>query len=188
MTDHFDASAFILAERSQTLAPECKDFAAGFEPPKPAEIRQSDNVPDETLATIATLAPTPAEIMPWDDLLLPWAEGPRPHFVRPEVWDELTNEAVAISRKWGPIAIAAGWSSLDLFGCYRRPQFRRLDCNGLVASIVGLLTPVRLTALASEHADLTTSNGDVMRYRRSLRADLPCSVHLWEAYVMTTGP
>lgn len=188
MTEHFDASTFILAERSQTLAPACEDFAAGFSERKPTEICHFADAKEQTLATIATLAPPRAETTPWDDALIPWAEGPRPPFVKPEVWDELTNEAIVIARKWGSTAIAAGWSSLDLFGCYRRPWCHRLDCNGLVASIVGLLTPVRLTAITGEHADLTTSNGDVMRFRRSLRTDLPCSVHLWEAYAMTTGP
>lgn len=188
MTELFDASAFILAERSQTLAPVCKDFAADFGEPIAAEIRHSDRVPDETLATIATLAATPAEIMPWDDLLLPWAEGPRPHFVKPEVWDELTNEAVAFSRNWGTKAIAAGWSSLDLFGCYRRPWFRRIDCNGVVATIVGMLTPMRVMAVCEAYIEIADHRGNGMRFRPRDRANLSCSVHLWEAYVMTTGP
>lgn len=185
MIEAFDPSAFILAERSQTLAEPCKDFAASFAKPKPAEIRHSERVPDQTLATIATLAPAPAEKMPWDDNLIPWANGRPPAFAKPIVWDELTNEALSVSRKWGRIALDAGWSSLDLFGCYRRPQYRRIDCNGLVASIVGLLTPVRLTALDADGADLTDHHGNVMRH---YRRDKPGAVHLWEAYVMRAGP
>lgn len=123
--------------------------------------------------------------MPWDDDLIPWANGKAPPFARPIVWDELTNEAVSISQRWGAQAIEAGWSSLDLFGCYRRPWFRRLDCNGLVASIVGLLTPVRLTDITPDHADLTDYRGNVLRY---LRREKPGAVHLWEAYSMRTGP
>lgn len=188
MTEHFDASTFILAERSQTLAAGCKDFVADFDRPKPAENRRSVAAPRDTLAQIATLAPVPAEIMPWDDLLLPWAESRCPGFIRPEVFDEIANEAVAFSRKWGSKAIAAGWSTLDLFGCYRRPQFRRVDCNGLVASVVGLLTPVRITEITPAYAELIAHHGSVMRFRPEHRAKLPCSVHLWEAYAMTTGP
>lgn len=188
MTEHFDASAFVLAERSQTLAPECKDFSGDFGAPKAAENSHFDDAPEKTLAQIATLAPVPAEFMPWDDELLSWAASPRPHFVKPEVWDELTNEAVAFSRVWGPKAIAAGWSSFDLFGCYRRPWFRRLDCNGVIATIVGMLTPMRVTAVCEAHIEIADHRGNGMRFRPRDRANLSCSVHLWEAYVMTTGP
>ncbi|APZ98055.1 hypothetical protein BWQ93_05850 [Sphingopyxis sp. QXT-31] len=123
--------------------------------------------------------------MPWDGYLLPWSGSPCPSFIRPEIFDEITNEAVAVSRRWGAQAIEAGWSTIDLFGCWRHPQYRRVDCNGLVASIVGLLTPVRVTALSPTRADLTDHLGNVMRF---YRRPMPFAVHLWEAYAMPAGP
>jgi hypothetical protein len=139
----------------------------------------------QSVANVATVAGGDAGNHPWSADLLAWASGRRPPFAQPVIWDALINEALTISRAWGDRAIAAGWSSLDLFGCYRRPQYRRLDCNGLVAGIVGLVTPVRLTDITPGHADLTDHHGNVMRHYRRAK---PEAVHLWEAYVMRTGP
>lgn len=185
MTTVFDPSAFIAAEVSQSVAKRSDTFTMARHREEGAEICAFRDDPCQSVASVATVAGGEPENHPWSVDLITWASGRAPAFVRPVVWDELTNEALAISKRWGAKAIECGWSSLDLFGCYRRPWFRRLDCNGLVASIVGLLTPVRLTDLTPDHADLTDHHGNIMRH---YRRDKPEAVHLWEAYVMPTGP
>lgn len=188
MADLFDPSAFIAAEQpleSQGIAENSYAPPGDAQAPKRAEKRGFATPDPGRLARIATLAEGDGEKLPWDDALTSWVAAPPPDFVRPEHWDEITHEALAVSRVWGATALAAGWTSLNLFGCHSRPQFRRLDHNGLVATIVGLLSPVRITALTSACAELSDHNGTVMRYRPR---DKPAAVHLWEAYAMPAPP
>lgn len=185
MTGRFDPSAFIAAEVSQTVAAPCDGFSATFATPKTPDFREVLGVLPQSVASVATVAGGNAEKLPWDDDLLPWAAGRRPPFATPEVWDALTSAALDISRTWGPQAVEMGWTSLDLFGCWRRPWFRRLDCNGLVKCVVGLLTPVRVTGIDPKGAELSDHTGPIMRY---YRMDMPFSVNLWEGYSMPTGP
>lgn len=166
------------------------EFSADFGGRKRTDFCRIPDIEEETLAGLATLAGPDAEKkksdpMPWDDYLIPWANGRAPAFAKPVVWDELTNEALSVSRKWGRRALDAGWTSVDLFGCWKRPQHRRSDCNGLVAGIVGLLTPVRITAVTPEYAELQDHRGTILRH---YRFEKPDAVHLWEAYTMRTGP
>lgn len=188
MASRFDPSAFIEAESSQlsqTLASNSEWRHDAKIASKTAKNRDFETAPTPALATLATLAGADPEKLPWTDELESWASNSCPDFTPPNVWDEITHEAVAVSRTWGRIALDAGWSSLDLFGCHNRPQYRRRDRNGLVQTIVNLLTPVRIVRLTSAWAELVDRNGSVMRYRRRKKLG---SVHLWEAYVMPNGP
>lgn len=185
MTAVFDPSAFIAAEVSQSVATRSDTFTMSRRPEEMADFRAFRDDGRQSVATVATVAGGEDENHPWSADLIEWASRRPPAFAKPILWDELTNEALSISRIWGAKAIAAGWSSLDLFGCYKRPLFRRLDCNGLVANIVGLLTPVRVTEITPDYAELQDYRGTILRHRRFDKSD---SVHLWEAYVMTNGP
>ena len=100
-------------------------------------------------------------------------------------WDELTAETWDVHRNWSERAVALGWTSLDLFGCNPDPFARRVDRDGLVAGIAGLMSPVRLTAITSAYAELTPPRGASMRYRPPPAAG---AVHLWEAYQTESGP
>lgn len=185
MADGFDASAFITAERSQAVARPSYSFSADFEQPKAAENQHCETEEPAALAEIATIAAGAGENLPWADDLRAWASSKCPAFIAPAVWNKITADAVSVSREWGAIAVDAGWSSLDLFGCHRRPQYRRLDFNGLVATFSGLLTPFQITAILPGYAELADRHGAVLRFRRPIK---PGSVHLWEGYRMPGGP
>lgn len=188
----FDPSRFIQAEAArltQTVAtlaaaPETvADFAMVLET---AEISGFSDQRAPSLATIATIAAPQFEIQyPFDSALVDFITQPCPPGVRPEAWDEITGETEAVRQRWTDHAISLGWTSLDLFGCHRNPFARRVDRDGLVASITGLLTPVRITSITATYAELTPFRGAPMRHRRMHR---PGQVHLWEAYGMTGGP
>jgi hypothetical protein len=188
MASLFDPSAFIEAENSQlsqTLASVCEWSEGPSTGQKTAEIHHFRAEPEPALARIATIAGIHPEMLPWSDDLENWASNPCPDFIAPNVWDEITHEALTVSRTWGRIALDAGWSALDLFGCHTRPQYRRRDRNGLVQTIVNLLTPVRIIGLSGVCAELVDRNGTVMRFKPRHRLG---SVHLWEAYAMPNGP
>jgi hypothetical protein len=108
-----------------------------------------------------------------------------PDRVRPDVWDELVNEAHVVSRRWGRQALGFGWSPLDLFGCNPDPYARRVDRDGLVACIVGFSTPMKLTELTAPWAVLADMNGVTMRWRPGNRQG---QAFLWDAYSMASGP
>jgi len=189
VASRFDPRAFIeaeLAEVSQTVAAESQLGGAFSFVPKTAEICGILDRPSSALATIATLAAPPAETLPWDADLRRFVDQPCPDDVRPEYWDELTNEALSVSKHWGATALSAGWSALDLFGCNPDPSKRRGDRDGLVKSIVDLRIAVRIVDLTHAYAALKDLNGHVLRHRPALRA--PGAVFLWEAYPMTAGP
>jgi hypothetical protein len=188
MASQFDPSAFIQAEceqLSQTLASDSEWRQTPLETLKTAEIRHFRAPGRPALARIATIAAVDAEKLPWSNDLENWASNPCPDFIAPNVWDEITHEALSVSRTWGRTALDAGWTSLNLFGCHTQPQYRRRDRNGLVQTIVNLLTPVRIVGLTSTGAELADHNGSIMRFRPR---EKPGSVHLWEAYVMSGGP
>lgn len=188
----FDPSRFIQAEAeraAQTVATlaacpvTVADFAFGSET---TEISRFSDEPEPALATIATIAAPQFEIhYPFDPDLVVFIAQPCPPGVRPEAWDEITGETDAVRQRWTDHAIGLGWTSLDLFGCHPNPFGRRVDRDGLVASITGLLTPVRITSITATYAELTPFQGPPMRYHRLHR---PGQVHLWEAYSMAGGP
>lgn len=189
MASRFDPSAFIEAEReqvSQTLAAVEQDLVGFSFQPETAEICAAAGPDRATVARIAAIAGVAADALPWAQDLEAFVDRPCPADVRPEYWDELTNEAWSISRQWGATACAAGWSSLDIFACNPDPSARRVDRDGLVLGVVGMIAPMRVIDVTSEYAALQDRHGSVLRHRPSLRA--PGAVHLWEAYPMIAGP
>lgn len=189
MASAFDPSAFIAAEnsgRSQPLAAVNSVWAWGDPEPEPAENRRSSRPVEPTLATLATIAGDTPEKLPWADDLERFGDTACPSGVRPDYWDELTQEAWTVSRDWGQQALDLGWSSLDLFGCnpVPFPFARRIDRDGLVMASVGLLTAVRIVSLSADGAELRDQHS-TMRFYRRLTAG---AVHLWEAFAMHGGP
>lgn len=185
MDSAFDPSAFIQAEQSQAAASEPFYFGAPAEAPKGAEICEKPPVEAATIAEIAGIAGDAPGNLPWSPDLEAWAAGPRADWIKPDLWDEVTNEALVVSKRWGASALEQGWSMLGLFGCNPKPRAGRVDRNGLVATIVGLRSAVRLTAITADHAELVARGGVVMRYRPMIG---PGSVPLWEGYSMRGGP
>lgn len=114
-----------------------------------------------------------------------FVDRPAPDDVRPEIWDELIGEVWDVHRNWGAQALELDWSALDLFGCNPNPSARRLDRDGLVVAIAGILTPLRVTQIERDHALLSDHRGNILRHRRQRALG---GVLLWEAYPMTTGP
>ena len=188
----FDPSRFIQAEaerKAQTVATlaTAQETVADFAMvPETAENRQFSGFVGHSLATIATIAvPAVENRYPFDADLAAFIAQPCPPGIRPETWDEITGETDAVRQRWADHAIGLGWTSLDLFGCNPNPFARRVDRDGLVASITGLLTPVRITSITAANAELTPFRGAPMKYHRMYR---PGQVHLWEAYRMEGGP
>lgn len=187
MASAFDPSAFIAAEeREQSLATPASDFAFAPATPKRAENRHSRPAEDSTLAEVATLAGVPDETLPWSAELLRFTDRPCPEGIRDDYWDELTQESWSVSREWGRQALDLGWTSLDLFGCnpIPFPFGRRVDRDGLVMALVGLLTPVRIVEVTVATAVLRDRHS-TMTFRRK---PMLGAVHLWDAYAMRSGP
>jgi hypothetical protein len=189
VASRFDPRAFIeaeLAEVSQTVAAESQPRCVASLVSKTADFCGFESQPASPLATIATLAAPTVQTRPWDAQLRRFVDQPCPADVRPDYWDELTNEALSVSKHWGTQALSAGWSALDLFACNPDPSRRRGDRDGLVKSIVDLRMAVRVVELTTTYAALEDLNQHVLRHRPSLRA--AGSTFLWEAYPMIAGP
>jgi hypothetical protein len=188
MASAFDPSAFIDAERrerkSQAVAAGCDPSSEWAFEAKPSENRHSATPLPEAVATIATVAAAAPQFS-WSSDLARFEAMPCPEGMQEEAWDELVNEAVVISRKWGATALACGWTVHDLFGCNPKPFARRLDRDGLVATIAGFTSPLKITSLTAECAVLQEARGAVLRYRPGNRTG---QALLWEAYDMKSGP
>lgn len=189
MASRFDPSAYIAAERSE-LSRSVATVATGGdpfrEPPKTQSPQRVTEPPEETVAKIATVAAPIDQTLPWADDLGEFAGRDCPPGVKLEYWDELTNEALLVSRQWGRKALACGWSLLDLFGCNPDPLARRVDRDGLVKSVVELRCAAMILGVDDETATLRGPNGSILRHCRKLRA--PGAIPLWHAFPMTTGP
>lgn len=188
MSSRFDPSAFLAAEQSQ-LSPTVATVADGWgwEPKsqKTAEKRGFQPTAAPSVATIATVAGVGAKNLPWTLGVTSFVERSAPADMREDAWDELVNEVWDVHQKWGEQAVDLGWSSLDLFGCNPDPSARRVDRDGLVIAIVGILTPLRIIRLERDHAALSDHRQNLLRHPRQRASG---AVHLWEAYSMTTGP
>lgn len=118
-----------------------------------------------------------------------WSEGverlqalPPPTFLRPDRWEELVFDATRFLREWGGDAQAAGWRTVDVFGCYPDPQARRLDNAGLIILLHGR----RVLALNDTTATIDAGGRDIQTFQRGFeRAQ---AVPLWVAYAPASGP
>lgn len=173
-----------MSERSQQVASGSDPFDDWSFDTKAAENSHIPWPPQPAVATVATVA-APDQVFPWSEGLAQLCAMVRPERVRPEVWDELINEAGDVSRIWGARALECGWNPLDLFGCNPDPYARRNDRNGLVKLLVNFLTPLRIVDITPEFAALSDPHGGILRFRTGWRRG---QVYLWEAYCSESGP
>jgi hypothetical protein len=108
-----------------------------------------------------------------------WAEGfaalghmQPPGFSAPR-WRRVIDTAGRFLDRWAAMAIASGWSDLDVFGAHPDAPAARFDAMGLVL----LLDRCEVVAIDSDGADLLTNTGARQRYRRRTMSD---TVPLWE--------
>ncbi|MDO7843439.1 hypothetical protein [Sphingomonas immobilis] len=80
-------------------------------------------------------------------------------------WRYMARDALKFVRAWGEVALAAGWSTLDVFGIEPDPSARRLDRIGLVPLLGG-----REVAAIDDVAAWIGSGRDATRFDRRLRA------------------
>jgi hypothetical protein len=110
-----------------------------------------------------------------------WAEGyaalcamSPPSGFLPERWRRVIDAAGVFLDRWTEIAIACGWTDLDVFGCNPVRPDARFDCMGLVL----LLDRCEVVGVDEAGADLVMNTGTRQRYRR--RPLPPGTVSLWE--------
>ncbi|WP_242183116.1 hypothetical protein [Sphingomonas sp. CARO-RG-8B-R24-01] len=74
------------------------------------------------------------------------------------VWKMIIQDALSFVRLWADDAIAAGWSTLDVFGTNPNPRARRIDRLGLVMMLDGrpIQSIERGSALIGRHPNATT--------------------------------
>ena len=116
-------------------------------------------------------------------MLRAWSEGCRSLPATPpasgfsaERWQRIIDAADSFLDRWADIAIACGWSTLDVFGCDPDRPNARFDCMGVVL----LLDRCRIVAVDEAGADLVTTTGGVAR-QRFRRRPLPMgTVPLWQ--------
>jgi hypothetical protein len=110
-----------------------------------------------------------------------WAEGfaalwamPPPPGVMPARWRRVIDAAGMFLDRWAAVAVARGWTDLDVFGCDPDRPDARYDCMGLVL----LLDRCEVVAIDEHGADLMTNSGARQRFRRR---PLPAgTISLWE--------
>ena len=74
---------------------------------------------------------------------------------------------------WGTLAVALGWSTLDVFGAHPTHPVERLDYAGVVL----LLHGDELVALTADTARILTGSGTLLTYYRRPRSG---AVPFWE--------
>ena len=127
-------------------------------------------------------APKAAKVPKVVDTLQSWVDGcwnlpkalPASAGITPERWRRIVDAAGRFMDRWAEDAIAAGWSTLDVFGADPDRPGARFDCIGIVL----LLDGCRIVDVDEHGADLMTDTGAKQRYRRR---PLPTgTVPLWE--------
>jgi hypothetical protein len=87
---------------------------------------------------------------------------PRPQGYPERAWTELLSDAEHFLECWGMQAARLGWQDWELFGCYRRAPFHRIQGMGLVL----LLRGNSIAALTETEAVIRTQTGARQTYRR----------------------
>lgn len=100
-------------------------------------------------------------------------------------WKRLVRIARQVSDEWGGPALNAGWHPLELFGCNPDPFARRVDRNGLVASLFNMLTPLEIIDLNAKAAVMKDRHGAIMKY---YPFGARGQQYLWTAYLQIRGP
>ena len=136
-------------------------------------------LPPPTLATLAGDTDWPLLPHDWRDGLARLRNANQPLCGGAGPWARLVADALELADAWAPQALALGWSAIDLFGVDPNGA-RRLDRNGLVASLEGR----KVVAVTSNAATLATRSGGLLRHYRRHK---PGSVPIWSAETFCAG-
>lgn len=188
MASLFDPSAFIAAERAESLAAiaaPARVIAPTCESRKPAEICGFLPSKNPKIATIATIAGFQGQHLIWSQGPSLFSTSPRHPRLAQSDWNRLTRLARWIAEDWSEAAIEAGWHPLEFFGCNPDPFAGRSDRDGIVITLFKSTTPPKVTSVTPEHVELTYRNGDVVRFRSFGPRG---QAYLWDALSMTSGP
>lgn len=204
MTDRFDPSAFIAAERASARtvgtvenAPETIDgFAA---PSEMADFRRFQADLEANYRTIEGIEGVAAANRPWSPGLAVLRALPRPSWLKPARWERLLYICLRFDERWGADAEACGWSEFDLYGCHPTPSGRHgIWLNGLAATIFGLGGSIRVTGVTADAITLqpiiepglnipAPPASAPMSFRRHV-GDRRGQSLIWHAYGHETGP
>lgn len=137
------------------------------------------------VAAVATVATPQPHRLPWSAGLAALRTLAAPGYMPDGTWDHLVYVATRLSDQWGDKAHAAGWSTLDLFGCNPQPWVARADRNGLAMLLAGWAGPIRVVDVEPASIVLEAINGSRLRYGRF---DRSAAVPIWEGFAMPRGP
>ncbi len=93
-------------------------------------------------------------------------------------WLDLQRDADAIMFRHGPAFAAAGWTTLDLFGCHPDAPYGALWCAGLAFCLDGH----RIVEITHAAAKLRTRTGSILT---AVRRSQPIAVPVWS--IVQTG-
>lgn len=155
---------------SSVTAPERENRADTAPAAEQSEVARFDDL-DERAALIEEGAAVPRT----------WAEGfaalcamPAPTGFSTARWQRIVDATGKFLDTWADMAIACGWTDLDVFGCDPDRPDARFDAMGLAL----LLDRCDVVAVDKAGADLVTGTGARQRYRRR---PLPATtVSLWQ--------
>jgi TubC N-terminal docking domain len=103
--------------------------------------------------------------------------------IPPQRWPRVQRDAARLVEDgWAREALTLCWTAADLFGCDRRAPWHRLDRAGLVLLISGH----EIVQVTAHHAELRTTTGSVLRYRRR-QPEIPSLALLWELLNLRPG-
>lgn len=162
-------------------------FPEASPPATPATIATGEADNGQSVATVATVARGAAAAYEaaWtaDEsarLLREWTLGlarlrdmpPPSGFAEPR-WRRLADDGRRFLRRWGVEAVAAGWTTTDLFGLHPTAPAARYDAMGLVALIAG----GDVVAITSRFATIRMASGSCLTYY--LRLPRPTAAAAW---------
>jgi len=188
VTSLFDPSAFIAAEREQTLATiaePCRACDTCLGTSKASENSHSWPAAKHEIATIAGIAAPDPEESVWTAGPKLLAALPRPVRLKGSVWAEIVRQTKWIADDWAGAAASAGWDPHEFYGCNPDPFVGRVDRDGLTMTMIRMTSPCQVTAIYSDRAVFTCRDGSTMTMRHFGPRG---QVFLWEAYAMKGGP
>ena len=101
--------------------------------PEPHPESDSDEIEERT-AVIEVEAGVPRE---WAEAVARLCSMPRPASIPEGRWRQLVDDSARFVECHGAAAAAAGWATLDIFGCCARRPLARIDMAGATAMLEG---------------------------------------------------